>query len=174
MQVYQFLVTGRMQPTEAHPTPKVFRMRIFARDQIVAESRFWYFMKRLQRVKKSNGEVLEISRIQENSDQVKNYGIWLRYDTRQGTTNMYKEFRDVSKEGAVSQMYAEMAGRHRAQGSSIQILKCEEIASNELRRPHMLQLQAADLKYPHIRRMPIAPKGLKKRFVASRTGTFFN
>ncbi len=33
---------------------------------------------------------------------VKNYGIWLRYDSRSGTHNMYKEYRDMSRVGAVT------------------------------------------------------------------------
>lgn len=36
---------------------------------------------------------------------VKNYGIWLRYQSRTGYHNMYKEFRDVTLNGAVEQMY---------------------------------------------------------------------
>ena len=41
---------------------------------------------------------------------MKNYGIWLRYDSRSGTHNMYKEYRDVSLDGAVQQMCASGIG----------------------------------------------------------------
>ena len=33
-------------------------MRIFARNVVLAKSRFWYFMKRLNKAKKSGGELL--------------------------------------------------------------------------------------------------------------------
>lgn len=56
-------------------------------------------------------------------NSVKNYGIVLKYLTRTGIVNMYKEYRDVTLCGAVSQMYSEMAGRHSARAESIHIIK---------------------------------------------------
>lgn len=43
--------------------PKLYRMRIFAPNEVVAKSRFWYFLKKLKRVKKANGEVVSISQV---------------------------------------------------------------------------------------------------------------
>ena len=37
--------------------------------------------------------------------QVNNYGIWLRYESRTDTHNMYKEFRDVTINGRVADEY---------------------------------------------------------------------
>jgi ribosomal protein L20A (L18A) len=36
---------------------------------------------------------------------VQNFGIWLRYDSRSGTHNMYREYRDVTVNGAITQCY---------------------------------------------------------------------
>jgi len=36
---------------------------------------------------------------------VKNFGIWVRYQSRTGYHNMYKEYRDTTLNGAVSQLY---------------------------------------------------------------------
>ncbi len=36
---------------------------------------------------------------------IKNYGIWVRYMSRTGFHNAYKEYRDVTLNGAVEQMY---------------------------------------------------------------------
>ena len=36
-------------------------------------------------------------------EQIKNFGIWLRYDSRSGTHNMYREYRDLTTGGAVTQ-----------------------------------------------------------------------
>lgn len=175
MKMNQYQVTGRLTPTEKVPEPEVFRMKIFARDEIVAKSRFWYFMKKLQRAKKANGQVLEVVKVREKKcNKVKNYAIWLRYDSRTGTHNMYKEFRDITQEGAVSQMYNEMAGRHRAAACSIQIIKCQAIPAKDCRRAHMTQLHGKNLKFPHVSRLPLAPKSLKPTFVAKRTKTFFD
>lgn len=53
--------------------------------------------------------------------KVKNFGIWLRYDSRSGTHNMYKEFRELSRADAVKALYQDMAARHRARFRSIHV-----------------------------------------------------
>jgi hypothetical protein len=53
--------------------------------------------------------------------KVKNFGIWLRYDSRSGTHNMYKEFREMSRADAVDTLYQDMAARHRARFGSIAV-----------------------------------------------------
>lgn len=52
---------------------------------------------------------------------MKNFGIWLRYDSRSGTHNMYKEFRELSRTAAVKSLYQDMAARHRARFRSIHV-----------------------------------------------------
>ena len=56
-------------------------------------------------------------------NSVKNYGIVLKYLTRTGAINMYKEYRDTTLCGAVSQMFQEMSGRHSARHDTIRIIK---------------------------------------------------
>ena len=93
MAVKEYQVVGRHLPTDAQPTPKLYRMRIFAANEVVAKSRFWYFLRKLKKVKKANGEIIGVNVISERRPlRVKNFGIWLRYDSRSGTHNMYKEF----------------------------------------------------------------------------------
>ena len=71
-------------------------MRIFAPDAIVAKSRFWYFLRQLRKFKKTTGEIVSVEEIKERKPlQIKNFGIWLRYDSRSGTHNMYREYRCV-------------------------------------------------------------------------------
>ena len=45
MPLQEYQVVGRHLPTEAEPTPKIYRMRIFAPNEVVAKSRFWYFLR---------------------------------------------------------------------------------------------------------------------------------
>ena len=52
------MVAGRSIPTEKQPSPKIYRLRLFAPDHVRAKSRFWYFMKKLKKIKKSSGELL--------------------------------------------------------------------------------------------------------------------
>ena len=50
---------------------------------------------------------------EKNPTKIKNYGIWLRYQSRTGYDSMYKEYRDTTLNGAIRVMYNEMASRHR-------------------------------------------------------------
>ena len=81
-------------------------MRIFAPDAIVAKSRFWYFLRQLRKFKKTTGEIVSVEEIKERKPlEVKNFGIWLRYDSRSGTHNMYREYRDLTVSAAITQCY---------------------------------------------------------------------
>ncbi len=105
MGVHQYEIVGRHKPTEKDTTPKVYRMKLFADNSVVARSRFWYYMSLMKKVKRANGEIVSVKEIYEKSPQhVKNFGMWLRYDSRSGTHNMYKEYRDLTLTGAVAQM----------------------------------------------------------------------
>jgi hypothetical protein len=45
MGLTEYQVVGRHLPTESEPNPKIYRMRIFAPNDVVAKSRFWYFLR---------------------------------------------------------------------------------------------------------------------------------
>ena len=101
----QFFVIGRGLPSEKTPNPTLYRMRVFAKNPVLAKSKFWYHMKRQHKVRKVQGEIVSVQEIYEkHAGVVKNYGIVLRYLSRTETINMYKEYRDVTLSGAVSQM----------------------------------------------------------------------
>ena len=63
----QYQVVGRFVPNEkygeGHAQCKVYRMKLFAKNKVVARSRFWYFMGRLCRVKKANGQIISVSQV---------------------------------------------------------------------------------------------------------------
>uniref|UniRef100_A0A8C0L871 Large ribosomal subunit protein eL20 n=1 Tax=Canis lupus dingo TaxID=286419 RepID=A0A8C0L871_CANLU len=107
----EYKVVGRCLPTPKCHTPPLYRMRIFAPNHVVAKSRFWYFVSQLKKMKKSSGEIVYCGQVFEKSPlRVKNFGIWLRYDSRSGTHNMYREYRDLTTAGAVTQCYHEGGG----------------------------------------------------------------
>ncbi|KAL9128237.1 MAG: hypothetical protein Q9217_003053 [Psora testacea] len=168
----EYQVIGRHLPTETNPAPKLYRMRIFAPNTVVAKSRFWYFLMKLKKVKKSNGEIVTINQIQERRPTtVKNFGIWIRYDSRSGTHNMYKEYREMSRTEAVDAMYQDMAARHRARFRSIHILRVVELEkTSDIKRPYITQLIKKDLKFPLPHRVP--KKANNKVFAARRPATF--
>lgn len=88
---------------------------------------------------------------------VKNYGIVLKYLTRTGIVNMYKEYRDNTLCGAVSQMYNEMAGRHSARAENIHIIKTVVQPSSKVIRDKTRQLNKPDLKFPKFTTQKRAP-----------------
>merc|ERR1712072_1580245 len=146
---HQYEVIGRHVPTERDPAPKAYRIKLFCKNETQARSRFWYFIRRLVKMKKANAEILSIREIFEKKpEKVSKYGIWLRYDSRSGTTNMYKEFSALTSNDAVQSMYQEMAGRHRARFSSIHIIKVEELKASKCLRSNTLQFLKANVTFP--------------------------
>ncbi|KAH9962170.1 60S ribosomal protein L18A [Russula dissimulans] len=170
MGLTEYQVVGRHLPTESEPNPKIYRMRIFALNEVVAKSRFWYFLRKLKKVKKANGEIIGVNVIHEKKPlKVKNFGIWIRYDSRSGTHNMYKEFRELTRANAVKSLYQDMAARHRARFRSIHILRVVEIEKTEdIRRPYIRQLLEPKLRFP----LPHRVGKSRSTFAAHRPSTF--
>jgi len=101
--VRQYWVVGRETSTVDTPDPVCYRIRVFAKNTVIARSQFWYEMKRQNKVRKCQGEIISVSEIFESKTQaVRNYGIILKYLSRTGVINMYKEYRSNTLCGAVS------------------------------------------------------------------------
>lgn len=168
---YEYQVIGRRLPTESVPEPKLYRMKIFAPNDVVAKSRYWYFLQKLHKVKKASGEIVSLNVITETRPtKVKNFGVWIRYDSRSGTHNMYKEYRDVTRVGAIETMYQDLAARHRARFRSIHILKIVEIESeDDVKRQYVKQFLTKDLKFP----LPHRIQKSNKLYAPKRPSTFY-
>ncbi|KAB5534184.1 hypothetical protein DKX38_017270 [Salix brachista] len=171
---HQYQVVGRALPTEREDHPKIYRMKLWATNEVRAKSKFWYFLRKLKKVKKSNGQVLAINEIFEKSPtKIKNYGIWLRYQSRTGYHNMYKEYRDTTLNGAVEQMYTEMASRHRVRFPCIQIIKTATIPAKLCKRESTKQFHNSKIKFPLVFKKVRPPsRKLKTTFKASRPNLF--
>merc|ERR1712080_334100 len=170
----QYEVIGRHVPTKNDPTPKAYRIKLFTKNETQARSRFWYFIRRLVKMKKANAEILSIREIFEKKpEEVTKYGLWLRYDSRSGTPNMFKEYTALSQNEAVQQMYQEMAGRHRARFSSIHIIKIEEIPASKCIRANTKQFLKANIAFPLPHRVFRSNrKGFNKSTKAKAASTF--
>mmetsp|Transcript_22188 Transcript_22188/g.61787 ORF Transcript_22188/g.61787 Transcript_22188/m.61787 type:complete len:184 (-) Transcript_22188:1322-1873(-) len=174
----QFQVVGRKAPTEEVTNPEAYRMIIFAPNPVIAKSKFWYYMHQFRKMKKTTGEIIDcVELVEKNNRIVKNYGIWLRYSSRSGTHNMYREFRDVTLTGAVSQLYDEMAGRHRCRPRSIQIIRTAQVGAKDLRRVNPMQFAKSGVKFPLSHRVTTAKRNQKalsdRTFTTVRPTTFF-
>jgi|TARA_B110000305_G_C19157905_1_gene501173 large subunit ribosomal protein L18Ae len=128
-------------------------------------------MKRQNKVRKCQGEIVNVSEIFERkTSSIKNYGIVLKYKTRTDIVNMYKEYRATTLCGAVSQMYSEMAGRHSARGDSIHIIKTVVQHPNDVLRESTRQYLKTNLRFPKFVTQKRAPTKAHRAgaFTASR------
>ncbi|THG14607.1 hypothetical protein TEA_014224 [Camellia sinensis var. sinensis] len=159
--IHQYQVVGRALPTETDQHPKIYRMKLWATNE-------------LKKVKKSNGQMLAINEIfEKNPTKIKNYGIWLRYQSRTGYHNMYKEYRDTTLNGAVEQMYTEMASRHRVRYHCIQIIKTATIPAKLCKRESTKQFHNSKIKFPLVFKKVRPPsRKLKTTYKASRPNLF--
>lgn len=167
--MFEYQVIGRKLPSEQEPTPQLYKMRIFAANEVIAKSRFFYFLRQLKKAKRATGEIVSCTIASEKRPlKIKNFGIWLRYDSRSGTHNMYKEFRAMSRVEAVQSLYMDMAARHRARFRSIQIIRVAEIETSQIRRPYIQQLIDSKIKFPVPHRVA---RSFKPIFAGKRPST---
>lgn len=87
---------------------------------------------------------------------------------------MYKEYRDVSLNGAVSQLHMEMAGNHRASEDTISIIRTAVLKEKDnIRRAKSHLLRGNKTMFPIVRSVQRASnKRYQKIFKANRPNTF--
>ncbi|KAJ3348496.1 60S ribosomal protein L20, partial [Kappamyces sp. JEL0680] len=104
--------------------------------------------------------------------QVKNFGIWIRYNSRSGTHNMYKEYRELTRADAVVACYQDLAAQHRARFHAVHIIKVAEVKAADVRRPYVKQLLQPGLRFPLPHRLLVATKQNKSLYAGKRPNTF--
>eukprot|EP00825_Cyclidium_porcatum_P039174 TRINITY_DN4692_c0_g1_i5.p1 TRINITY_DN4692_c0_g1~~TRINITY_DN4692_c0_g1_i5.p1 ORF type:complete len:222 (-),score=47.50 TRINITY_DN4692_c0_g1_i5:138-803(-) len=155
-QIRTYLITARRLPSEKDKNPKVIQMRVFAKNDVAARTKFWYQMRQLNKLRKIDGEILSINEIYEkNPCTVKTYGIVLKYQSRTYYHNMYKEYRDCTLNGAISQLFRDMAGNHRADPNTIHIIRTMIVVKRkDVRRPLSQLMRDSKLKFPIVKSLP--------------------
>jgi len=150
-----YQVVGRETPTKTNPNPTVYKYEVFAPNFVVAKSRFWRLMKNKNKVKQTHGDILSCRVVRDKKIAARNYSVSLVYYSQKcGYTSMVKEFRDVSRAGAVSQAYNDMAARHRARYPAIEILGVKSIADGNCRRAWVKQFHSSKLAFPLLNKRP--------------------
>merc|ERR1712183_1184238 len=168
----EFVITGRKLPSDAQPNPPLYRVRLFAPDPIAAKSRFWYFVSYYKKVNKTAGEIVSVKKVAEKSPTVvKNFGVWLRYDYRSGSHNMYREYRSTHTADAVTQAYRDMGARHRARPGSVQILSVEPVKAKDCRRTAIQQLHNSAIRFPLPRKIMSRKAQNAPRFTTVKPNT---
>ncbi|KAK9511541.1 hypothetical protein O3M35_000177 [Rhynocoris fuscipes] len=148
-----YQVIGRATPTLKENNPTVYKYEVFAPNFVVAKSRFWRMMRLKNKVKATHGDILSCKVVKDAKLAARNYQVDIAYySQRCGYTHMLKEFRDVSKSGAVSQAYHDLASRHRARYHNIELLGVKSVPNHQVRRLHVAQYHASDLSFPLLQR----------------------
>ena len=89
--------------------------------------------------------------------------------SRTGYYYLYKEFRDVTMNGAIDQMYQDLAARHRIRASCIQIIKTGVLADEDCKRPNITQFHKENLAFPlPIKTKRASEKKYRSTFKANR------
>ncbi len=170
--IKHYLIVGRHKENKDGLENKIYKMRIFAKDPVHAKSKFWYFLRKMNKVKKANGEILACSEIfEKDPSTVKTFGIVINYKSKFGHHTLYKEFRSTSLNGAVSQMYSEMAGRHKAQRESLTIVRTTELKGDLVktcRRAYIRQIVRPNVKFPILHKRLRAASRYSSTFQANR------
>lgn len=147
--MHKYVLCGRRLPSESHPDPEVYRMTIYAPNEVVAQSRFWGQLNSLKKLKRSHGELVDLQEVQEDDTYVKNFGVTLRYRSRTGQHNMYREVRETTSARAIEQVLSIMAGNYRARYSAVHIIDVSELKEEDLRREHTISFNDHKAHFPH-------------------------
>jgi len=110
---------------------------------------------------------------EKNPTKIKNYGIWLRYQSRTSYDSMYKEYRDTTLNGAIRVMYNEMASRHRVRSPCIQIIKIVTIPAKLCKRESTKQFHNSKINFPLVYKKVRPPtRKLKTTYKAKKPNLF--
>merc|ERR1711924_446776 len=133
-----------------------------------ARSRFWYFIRRLVKMKKANAEILSLREIFEKKpDKVSKYGIWLRYDSRTFLLHPHHQVcRDRGEELRSRQHQAVPQGQHRLPADPPCAPRQQEGIQQGHQGPAALHLQAVDQSSKLV--LPSLPKIGNKGTVAEQ------
>lgn len=77
MKLYQ--VVGRKAPTATDENPSAYRMKLFAPNEVMAKSRFWYFMHQMRKMKKTTGEILDVNEVKQSKNITADFKITINY-----------------------------------------------------------------------------------------------
>jgi large subunit ribosomal protein L18Ae len=149
-------------------------MLLFSPNKVIARSRFWYYLRKLRKIKKANGEIIQVHELfEKNPNTVKNFGLWIRYTSRSDTQNMYREYRACTLCEAIDKMYNDMASRHSARQSSIQIIKTTRLKAKDCKKPWITQFHKENIKLQFLHRCPRRNPKFRRTFAPQKPVVYY-
>ena len=144
-----YCVVGRATPSESEANPTVYKFEVFAPNFVVAKSKFWTLMRDKNKVKATKGDILSCKVVKDKKIAARNYSVNVAYYSQAcGYTQMTKQFRDVSRAGAVCQAYNDLASKHRARYANIDVVGVKSVDYNSVVRPFVQQFDNNKLAFP--------------------------
>eukprot|EP01065_Artemidia_motanka_P025961 TRINITY_DN308_c0_g1_i2.p2 TRINITY_DN308_c0_g1~~TRINITY_DN308_c0_g1_i2.p2 ORF type:complete len:178 (+),score=54.00 TRINITY_DN308_c0_g1_i2:64-597(+) len=151
---------------------RVYRLRCFAHNHVVAKTKFWRYMREYHKIKKTGGRTFCVRELTEkHPGTIKNYCIHLKYASRTDPVNTTKEIRDTHLARAVSRVFNGLAGQHRASFSRVQVIGTCVKKDAECTRPAVTQFHKA-VRFPLIHRVRKPNKRHRALFTAKAPQTF--
>lgn len=129
----EYTVYGTSVPTATIPSPTMYKLTVWERNEVVARSEFSKILKHKYKIK--NPLIVRITEEKEKITDLNIYGIKFVLSTKKRKINMYKEFKGVSRSDVVSDLYSDMAGRHSAHRRMIKIVSVGIV--EEPKRKHL-------------------------------------
>ena len=148
-----YQVVGRATPSEKEQKPTVYKFEVFAPNFVVAKSKFWKLMRDKYKVKATSGDILSCRVVRDKTIAARNYSVnMVYYSQKCGYTQLTKQFRDVSKAGAVSKAYNDLASRHRAKYVNVEVLSVKSVENKDVIRPFVAQFTKPRVAFPLLNR----------------------
>lgn len=167
--VKEYKIYASSIPTKDIPSPQIFTSNIFAKNELIARSRFNRLINSEQKIKSTKSVILKIEEIIDNSElRVRNFGINIKYRSKAGVHNIYKEVRATSRCSAISNLFNSMAGTHKVTNDLIDIINIED--NIKPIRQKNIELSVENLEVPCFKKTLIDNK---RNFVKS-TEKYFN
>ncbi|RVD92535.1 ribosomal L18A [Tubulinosema ratisbonensis] len=149
--VKEFKVFGSKMPTEKEAFPQIFTMSLFAKNELIARSKFLKQLRIKHKIKSTSAVILKVEeQIEDLTNMtVKNYGIKFVFRSRKGSLqNMYKEFRAISRCDAVDSLFGDMASRHKVKSDDVFIVSINEKQKDELIRQKTIEFAEEGVYFP--------------------------
>lgn len=149
----EYRLKACLAPTEKNPQPQIYESIIYAKNHILARSKFFKLLNDKYKLKSSKLVLIDTEEIKEKiTGEVKNYGISFVFRCKKGLQNSYREFRAVSRCSALDFLYRESAIRIRCKRDDIFIIEIKELKDDEIKTEKIAEFNKPDLKFPIFRK----------------------
>lgn len=146
MKEYQ-IVGKSSDPAET----SLYKITIFANNEVVAKSRFFKYMSKINKIKKNSAEIVSIvQKNEKNLLKARSYGIWIQMKIKRSLKNLYKEYRETSRVNAVKKCFNSLYSLYKVKYFDIDIVSIVELKDDEIKKEEVKQFTKASIRFPNL------------------------